>query len=469
MNSKTDQVQAHRFMMGRLSSALLRVDPDAPESPLHRTYRGSTIGGLIATLAAVGLLVFGLISPGGNTAWKREGALVVGDGSGARFLYAGGKLLPVLNFASAKLVAGTQLAVKHVAEASLADVPRGDPLGIIGAPDALPALAADPWEVCSAAGRDQAGLTTLRVGATSATRPLTADEAVVVGTPDGVTSLLWQGRRHRVATDRGALDALDGVLQPVKAPTALLDALPPGPDFGPPPIAGLGTPGPALGAADSRIGRLYTVSGEPAQRYVLTGAGLTPVSELDARLLTADPEIRRAAYGGGEVTVAPLPGRVVSEHLSKAEPPPPAKPPKAVTLHNGQGLCAVVTPAGATPRTHLVVADRLTEDGTQPARQPGIAAPCTRVDRIAVRPGSGALVTPATAAGRVGDARYLVTDTGVKYPVPPEGVKALGYGSAVPVGLPTTLLALLPTGAPLDPSSLRDGGAVLPPSAACGG
>lgn len=33
MQSKRDQVQAHTFMMGRLSSGLLTADPDAPESP----------------------------------------------------------------------------------------------------------------------------------------------------------------------------------------------------------------------------------------------------------------------------------------------------------------------------------------------------------------------------------------------------------------------------------------------------
>lgn len=467
MNAKTDQVQAHKFMLGRLSSALLRVDPDAPESPLNRTYRGSVIGVLIAVLACLGMLVFGLVSPGGNKSWRVEGALVVADSSGARFLYAGGKLLPVLNYASAKLVAGNQLAVKHVSEASLKEVPRGEPLGIIGAPDALPALANDPWEVCTAVDRDQAGPTALRVGGATA-NPLGDDAAVVAVTPDGTTFLLWKGKRHRVVTDRGALDAVDGVLQSVKVPTALLDALPAGPDFGPPAIEGLGDAGPVLGGAESRIGRLYTVSGEPARHYVLTKAGLTPLSELDNRLLTADPEIRRAAYGGGEIAVTPLPGRVVSERLASVEQPPPANPPKATTLHSGQGLCALVTPDGDTPRTQVAVADRFTRQGQVPASQPGIAAPCSQVDRIAVRPGGGALVRASAASGRAGDALFLVTDTGVKYPVPPAGVKALGFESAASNGLPTTLLNLVPTGAALDPAILRDGGTVLPAAATCG-
>jgi len=467
MNVKTDQVQAHRFMLGRLTSALLRVDPDAPESPLHRTYRGSVIGMLIAVHACLGLLVFGLVSPGGNKSWRVEGALVVADSSGARFLYAGGKLLPVLNFASAKLVAGKQLTVKHVSEASLKDVPRGEPLGIIGAPDSLPVLAADPWEVCTSVDRDQAGPTALRVGGATAA-PLGDEAAVVAVTPDGTKFLLWRGKRHRVATDRGALDAVDGVLQPVKVPASLLDALPAGPDFAPPALDGLGDTGPALGGTESRIGRLYTVSGEPARRYVLTKAGLRPLSELDTRLLTADPEVRRAAYGGGDVAVAPLPGRVVSERLASVEQPPPAKPPKAVTLHSGQGLCALVTPDGDAPRTQVAVAERFTLAGQVPTGQPGIAAPCSRVDRIAVRPGAGALVRASATSGRAGDTRFLVTDTGVKFPVSAEGAKALGFEAAASHGLPTTLVNLLPTGPALDPATLRDGGTVLPAATACG-
>lgn len=44
MHSKRDQVQAHLFIMGRLASAMLRSEPDAPESPLGRTNRGARSG-----------------------------------------------------------------------------------------------------------------------------------------------------------------------------------------------------------------------------------------------------------------------------------------------------------------------------------------------------------------------------------------------------------------------------------------
>ena len=64
MQSKRDQVQAHMFLMGRLTSGMLRSDPDAPESPQGRTNRGVAIGVIIAILLAAGSFVIGLISPG---------------------------------------------------------------------------------------------------------------------------------------------------------------------------------------------------------------------------------------------------------------------------------------------------------------------------------------------------------------------------------------------------------------------
>ncbi|MEQ4606693.1 type VII secretion protein EccB [Streptomyces cavourensis] len=60
MQSKRDQVQAHGFMMGRLSSGLLTADPDAPESPLGRTTRGVVFGLLVTVLIGAGATVYGL-------------------------------------------------------------------------------------------------------------------------------------------------------------------------------------------------------------------------------------------------------------------------------------------------------------------------------------------------------------------------------------------------------------------------
>ncbi|PWS46498.1 type VII secretion protein EccB, partial [Streptomyces sp. ZEA17I] len=153
MQSKRDQVQAHGFMMGRLSSGLLTADPDAPESPLGRTTRGIVFGILVTVLIGAGTTVYGLLRPGGNETWRKGENLVVNRETGARYLWTGtdGVLHPVRNYASARLIGGAQLKAVDVSTASLRDVPVGSPAGIPGAPDTLPGPAQlDPgaWHMC---------------------------------------------------------------------------------------------------------------------------------------------------------------------------------------------------------------------------------------------------------------------------------------------------------------------------------
>lgn len=50
MQNRREQIQAHMFVMGRLTSGLLRTDLDAPESPVGRTNRGLAIGIIVALL-----------------------------------------------------------------------------------------------------------------------------------------------------------------------------------------------------------------------------------------------------------------------------------------------------------------------------------------------------------------------------------------------------------------------------------
>ncbi|MFD0432086.1 type VII secretion protein EccB [Streptomyces zhihengii] len=52
--------------MNRLTAGMLLAEPDAPESPLGRTTRGTVFGLVIAVVIAAGAVVFGLIKPGGH-------------------------------------------------------------------------------------------------------------------------------------------------------------------------------------------------------------------------------------------------------------------------------------------------------------------------------------------------------------------------------------------------------------------
>lgn len=208
MRSKRDQVQAHTFMMGRLTSGMLLADPDAPESPLGRTSRGALVGVIVGILFSAGALVFGLLRPGGNDAWRSGDTLIVNKDTGARYLYADGRLRPVRNYASAVLIGGADLKTTSVGSKSLAGTPVGRPVGITGAPDSVPGtsdLETSPWEVCSTGSGAQ---TTLVPGAPVETDSVGAKTALVVKGPDKHTYLVWQGSRLELDEDSGAAESL---------------------------------------------------------------------------------------------------------------------------------------------------------------------------------------------------------------------------------------------------------------------
>jgi hypothetical protein len=94
-----------------------------------------------------------------------------------------------------------------------------------------------------------------------------------------------------------------------------------------------------------------------------------------------------------------------------------------------------VVPPGGLPAGGVPVTDN----------DPGTA------DRIVVAPGTGMLARSLAAPGSTTGATFLVTDLGVKYPLPSaDSVSSLGYDGVTPIPIPPSMLALLPTGPSLD-------------------
>src|SRR5207302_78821 len=186
---RRDQLPAYRFVTRRIASALTAGDPDSPESPFRRM-AGAMFGSvMVAVLVVAGAGILGALKPGGSTSWHTAGTLVVEQETNTRYVYLDGVLHPVLNFASARLILKNDpLPVASVARSSLAGVPRGLPVGIPGAPDALPdkgSLAATPWSVCSEPVLTASGAlgssVRVRVGtALSGAQPLAGHSALLV-------------------------------------------------------------------------------------------------------------------------------------------------------------------------------------------------------------------------------------------------------------------------------------------------
>jgi type VII secretion protein EccB len=482
MQSRRDQVQAHLFVMGRITSGMLRADPDAPESPQGRTNRGAIAGIVVAVLLCAAAFIWGLISPGRSNTWRDSQSLIVDQDTGASYLYVDGRLRPVRNYASARLLGGTKMKTRKVRTKSLDGAPHGQPIGIAGAPDSLPApadLSRGPWAVCSGTGYTgpAATLTTLAVGAsTTGDAPLTAGEGMLVTGPDSTVYLVWQGNRLRLNQKGGAMSALGyagRTASPVSA--AFLDALPAGPDLTAPAVPGMGTAGPALDGHATRVGRVFRVGviGSAPRYYQLRQNGLAGISATVAGLLLADPEVRHLAYGGRSATAAPLPPDVLNAHLAPADQTAssasalPETPPRLVNRGTSQAACVRVAPGDAGPRVSVVLADPATLGMV--AQAPTSTA-CVPVDRITTPPGGGVLVRALAADGGTGGATvYLVTDTGTKYRVPTsDDLAALGYSAGEAVALPSPLLAMVPAGPDLS-STAAASGSSSPAAEPCGG
>ncbi|MEU4656107.1 type VII secretion protein EccB [Streptomyces sp. NPDC023723] len=461
MRSKRDQVQAHTFMMGRLTSGMLLADPDAPESPLGRTTRGALIGIIVAILVAAGAFVYGLLRPGGNDAWRSGDTLIVNEDTGARYLYTDGRLRPVRNYASAMLIGGAALETTSVRTASLEGVPVGTPVGIDGAPDAVPGsgdLETSAWQVCST-GTGEA--TTVVPGAPVATRTIGAGSGLVVRGPDERTYLVWQGSRLELDEDSGAAESLGyGAVTPRPVSAAFLDALVSGPELATVEVAGRGAAGPELAGRETKVGQVFRVAaGSGSQDYVLQKDGLHAVTATQSVLLLGDPDTREDAYGGVSPTAVPIGVSDLRAHQAPgtAGTDPavaglPDAPPSAVRLPAEQAACTQVDPDGDTVRVTSVRVEQTALAPVAQADPAAVTPACVAVDQVVTRPGHGTLVRVLGAAGAaVGDTTFLVGDDGVKYRITDaEALAALGYDDASAVRVPSTLLSLLPTGPDLD-------------------
>jgi type VII secretion protein EccB len=476
VQTRKDQVQAHMFVAGRLVSAMLRAAPDAAQTPMRRFIAASFVGVLLGVIVTAGFGVFGYIKPGGATAWRQPGALIVEKETGARYVFADGELRPVLNYASAKLILGDSLKVVNTSRNSLKGVAHGLPVGIDSAPDALPdpnRLDGAAWQICSALRPDITGVdrsfVTLDVGAhTGAALP--RHTALIVRTADDTAYLAWNNRRLRMPDD-AAIQALGyGAARQHQVGVAWINALPAGPDLKAPAVPGRGRPGAAIGGRPRLVGQLFEVRGaaNASQFFVLAQDGLAPLTRTGAALLLADRG-SAAAYPSGRVEPIPVDAADVAQApragKSLVDPGLPAVPPEALSATGDEAPCLQATVgADSGARVGIALATVIVPPAAaeeNPATPPSITG--GQADRVQVQPGRGLVIRALPGPGVETGTQYLLVDTGVLYPIPKDEVRGiLGYGDVQPVPVPTTLLELIPAGRPLDPEAAKTTSRVAP-------
>ncbi|ATY10613.1 type VII secretion protein EccB [Amycolatopsis sp. AA4] len=459
MWTQRDQIQAYQFLRRRLVSALVAADANHPVSPSRRLVLGTVLGVGAALLVTAVFGVIGLVSPSGGKDWLSGGKVLVEEGSGARFvLGADGAVHPVLNYSSARLLAGGngQETVTVPAE-KLGTAPRGTQIGIVGAPDSLPStLITTPWTSCSRTTQDAPAsaepLVAVLLEPAAAGVELPRDSGVIVRVPQGGRFLLAGGHRYRLSDAAAAALQFDSY-PTISVSARWIDTVPAGRDLGEIPVDGAGNRGPRVGTQETRVGQVLSVvdpMAAPANAstyYLVRPDGLEPVGQTEAALLVTTPA-NESAYSG-----RPEPVRVRAADVASA---------KKVSESRSGGADPAAYPdriPGKAPITGSAVTlcaqnGRVTVSADLPVPSGGRALPVqSRTDaRVAdvvyVPPSRGAVATDP-GSGTI----YLVTDTGRKYPVADKtALASLGYGSGSGHPVAGGLLALMPTGPALDPA-----------------
>ncbi|WBB80460.1 type VII secretion protein EccB [Micromonospora sp. WMMD882] len=437
MQTQRDHVHAHSFMMGRLASALVQGDPTSAQIPGQRALTGLLVGIVLVILVGGGFAVYGWLVPGGSTAYRQAGVILVEKETGTRYVYRDGLLRPTPNLTSAMLAQGPSATVKLVSRESLKDLPRGPQLGIVDAPQSVPtadALVAGPWLVClpgSVVDRPGAGLG-LNLDPGAPATPLAERTFTVARGPDGDTYLLVGAEKFPVA-DGSVLVALGAATaRPVVAPAAWLDWLPTGVPIGPAPIAGAGAPGPRVGGRVHPVGTLFRQ--RPAvgadQLFVLRADGLAPVDRMEFALAEVRRDAPPVVLDAAAVAAAPrsadrtLTGRLPDLTGFRWQDPA------------GQVLCLRQRPAGEKAVSSRVVL----------AGRPVSGVGDDGATTVLTRPGAGLTVRPAPASTASSEVA-LISDQGVVHRLADAGtVAALKLGGAPAVPFPRGLLAALPQG-----------------------
>jgi type VII secretion protein EccB len=485
MQTRREQVQAHRFLTRRIVSAMLSGEPDTNDLPMRRLAQAVFASVMIGTIVLAVVGVVGVVT--GRGSGLEPNTLVIESGTGATFVYLddGGdpRLYPVLNYASARLIlAVADPAERTMSAAALRGLPRGPALGIPNAPDSLPrpdALIGLPWSVCNLPGETAAALPSSRAvlgqelvgGAT-----LTGDEALLVATRDADTGdtnyLVTRDRRLKIANDR-SITTLSLNATPLRVTKQFINALPSGPDLGVFSIEGANNRDNRasfdVGGGDVHIGAVY--QDENRQYYVATRDGLVRVGDVYGRL--------RLALNNKDTAQAKPPLSISTTEAAKhllvgVRLEPAGYPINIPVLRNDPDAAplALCTSNRTSPNGDDEV--HVSYFRTLPATLQPSAANLTAVrqggsvvstvNQVIIAGGAGALVRgrPAPGSDARGSTLYLVTDDGVKYPLAPanatrsvDAVTALGYAGVTPITVPVNVLDLLPTGVTLDGNNAR--------------
>jgi type VII secretion protein EccB len=464
VQTRRDLYQAHRLMMQRIGMALLAGEPDMPEPPTRRLAVSVFAGVMVGVLIVAGFGIWGLLSPGGATGLDAPGTLIIEKETGTKYVYSqqDKKLYPVANYASARLILNTDNVNRRlVSQSSLAKFTRGQPVGILGAPESLPDSGhqvTGPWSVCVHSADNGTGGTrsyaSLVVGSAVGGRPLGDGQAVVVH-GNGESWVVWRNQRMKLPA--AEVRPLSGTDHPTDVSTTWLNAVPQGPDFSPPPVPNRGDEVTGPDGGKAAVGTFYishTVGGTD-RWYVLLRDGIAPIKETEGVLLQNDPDSQKAYKGRPvqPVAINPAVAAAAQQSTSKVSADGlPDQMPKINSYDAASPLCVVYSNTATGSQDA-----RVALGGTVPtpvANSTTNGSGGAVVDQVVLPSGDGALLglLPAPNQLKSISSYSILTDQGLRFAVPSADIAGkLGFDVKKVAPVPGNLLHLIPEGPVLDP------------------
>jgi type VII secretion protein EccB len=439
------QVSGWRFLLRRLEHAIVRRDTRMFDDPLVFYSRSVALGVVVSVLIVVGALAMAYFKPQGKLG---GGNLFVDRSTNQLYLMVSGQLHPVYNLTSARLVLGNPAEPATVKSAELSKFPRGQTIGIPGAPYATPVSSdsSSVWALCDTVSRAdtinptvQTSVISMPLVIDASVNPLLPNEALLATYRDKDWIITSSGRHATDLADRPLTSAVGIPVNAKPSPitAAMFNSLPDAGSWQLPPIANEGAPN-TLGLPENLVvGSVFQIHGHSTpQYYVVLSDGVAPINTNTAVAL-------RAVQSHGLVEPPAVVSSLVVRIPERVYPSPlPDEPIKIVTRPNEPVLCWTWErkPGEQSPRT-TVITGRYLPIATSALNQ-GIK----QIEGTAtVYTDGGKYVQLQSPDPRYGESLYYVDPQGVRYGLP-DGQAAAALGLSSPKPAPWEIVRLLVDG-----------------------
>lgn len=457
--------------INRVDEALSRQDVRGVGSPLTRLRGGLGFGVFAGAIVVVAAFVVSLIAP------KPDGKIseIMITRGGGMFVQFNGRLHPVTNLASARLIVGKPADATVVSDAALRSRPTGPLMGIPNAPNLLSARSDTTavWTICD--WHDTAvplsllrsgDLTTAVIAGSdmlSGGEDLGSTRSVLVrpiGKPDELW-LIYRDTRAQVGRADFAAQAALGITPAVVANAqlvspSLLSAITPSAALTAPELADRGKPSPTV--SGSNIGDILTVGTAAGSRaYYLVGRdGVQQIGPVPAQMLINTGSAQKLVEDPAVISKLPQ-TQLIDDGRFPTQTPTPVTP---------AALCWSwsKTAGDLTARTRVLTGTQLPITEAAKAAAVTLLPNTGGVDQATesvMRPGYGwyAHIVGADQTATPGDGLMWIDPTGTRFPIDAvlDGsgisydptVKALGLDSLSPTPVPWAVARLYSPGATL--------------------